>query len=318
MAEDWRKYIMVKLIDSDIRYAIYSRIAIGISGLFLLFSALTLFMTYQKAESSYKQYINQYSFFKQTGQDIDAELEKEPIVTQDGNVFSVENPLPYFKTDVCKSIYSLSSKGCISLFCEQSLMFFPIIAAFMGVIWSNTDIKHKTLRNRVLRNGKIKSHICRQISGFVILLALMFIFLLLFFIAQKAINSYFLAGFKGNISDFTYSPKKKNVFFQFIVAVSSILFYYEMGFSFGSIFKGNPIISILVCIYALFIPPLISYDITNIFSNIGNNVFEFAGAFSEATVKDTSIPIGICILTVLFATMLVLDINVIKKRSAYV
>jgi hypothetical protein len=101
------------------------------------------------------------------------------------------------------------------------------------------------------------------------------------------------------------------------LAAAVMLFYYEFGYTFGNLLRGNPISIVAVCVYVLFFPVMFAYDIANIFNNIARRVFEFVGAFTLEKVIDVSIPYGALELAGLFALMILCNIFIAKKRSAY-
>lgn len=307
---------MIRQLKADFRYAVYSKMFIGVLLLFFLTTLLSFFMNYQNACFAYESYQRDLEFYQQAGNDIEAELNAGYTILEGD---TVENPLAYHHEKLSASIYSLKPDYVIPLLCEGSLVFFPILASFFGLLWAAADLKYKTLRHRVQRSGKLASLWSRQLSG---LLVLIFLFLLTIPFAL-GIQTWFYHQFVSNIpmdsTDFLYISKiNVNYGKQLLFAAFTLTFYYEFGYTFGNLLKGNPISIVLVCLYVLFIPPLFAYDIANVMNNFARTIFEFVGAFSLTKVLDASLLWGGLELASLFAFMLFCNVILAKKRSAYV
>ena len=307
---------MIRQLKTDFRYALYSRMLVGMLIFFFLAAILSFFLNYQSACFNYESYQRNMEFYEQAGNDIAAELNMGYSIYEDG---TIENPLAYHHEMLCASLYSMESAYVISLLCESSLVFFPILASFFGMLWAAADLKHKTLRHRVQRYGKQWSLWSRQLSGFLVLLLLFLLTIPFAFGVQAWFRNQFYMAVPIDSAAFLYTSRiTVNYGKQLIFAAFVLLFYYEFGYTFGNLFKGNPISIVLVCVYVLFIPPLFAYDIANVMNNFAKNVFEFIGSFSLAGVLEASLLWGGLELAGLFALMLLCNTVLTNKRSAYV
>ena len=307
---------MIRQLKTDFRYALYSRILVGMLIFFFLAAILSFFLNYQSACFNYESYQRNMEFYEQAGNDIAAELNMGYSIYEDG---TIENPLAYHHEMLCASLYSLSPAYVISLIGESSLIFFPILASFFGMLWAAADLKHKTLRHRVQRLGKYRSLWSRQLSGFLVLLLLFLLTIPFAFGVQAWFHHQFISTYAMDSTAFAYTSEiNVNYGKQLLFAAFVLLFYYEFGYTFGNLFKGNPISIVLVCVYVLFIPPLFAYDIANVMNNFAKNVFEFIGSFSLAGVLEASLLWGGLELAGLFALMLLCNTVLTNKRSAYV
>lgn len=306
---------MLKLLKADLRYALLSKIGIGILLLMIGFTGLTYLLGYNHAVSSYDTYLHILEFTESAGEDVGKELAKDYQILEDG---VIANPLPYEHERVGTALYSLSPRYVLSLFCEQALPFFPIIASFFGVLWSAADLKSKVYRHRVLRFGQTRSLLGRQLSGFLLLLLVMLTALLLSFGMQAFTYRRLLSALEIDAAAFAYTPPIPPPYLkQLLFAAASALFYYVLGFTFGFASKGNPIVAVLVCVYTLFIPTLGAYDISNIFINAAADVFSFLGPFSAADPLPLNLPLGILMLCGIVIAMMLCNLLIAKKRSAY-
>ncbi len=289
---------------------------IGMLLFFFCTTILSFFMNYQNAYVEYESYQHTLEFYQQTESDVEAELNAGYTILESG---TIENPLAYNYEMLGASLYSMEPAYAISLLCESSLIFFPILASFFGLLWGSIEFKNRTLRHRVQRNGKMQSLWSRQLSGFLVLLFLFLLTIPFAFGVQAFFRHQFFSTYAMDSTAFAYTSEiNVNYGLQLLFAAFVLLFYYEFGYTFGNLFKGNPISIVLVCVYILFVPTLFAYDIANIMNNFARIIFEFAGAFSLISVLDVSLLWGGLELAGLFALLLLCNATVTNKRSAYV
>ncbi|MBQ7132589.1 MAG: hypothetical protein IJO29_08445 [Oscillospiraceae bacterium] len=311
---------MIRQLKVDFCYAWYSKLFIGMLSFFILTTLLTFFMSDQNVRYEYNSYIHQLEYYQQTGADIEEALNTEyEIIEDNGNSGTIKNPLSFHYEELSASLYSITSDYAFSQLCEGGLVFFPILASFFGLIWATADIKHKTLRYRVMRLGKYANLWSRQINGFIILLSFFILTIPFAFVIQSSFRNQFLTEIDIDVSTYIYASKiAVNYAKQLLFVIAILLFYYEFGYTFGNLLKGNPVSIIVLCIYLLFIPPFFSYDIANIFNNFANTIFEFVGSFSLTTVLDVPLISGALVLFGIFFAMLLCNIMITKKRSSYI
>ena len=306
---------MIRQLKADLQYAWSKKSILWMLLLFAAAAALTFFFSYQNADIAAFKYEKSVEFEQSQGRQMDSGIQKGYQILEDGTIV---NPIAYDYEKLGSALYSLSPRYAFSLYCESSMIFFPILASFFGLSWVSADLKHRTLRHRVLRAGKINSFLSKQISGLIVLLAAFALTVPLVFAIQAGFRSLFLQSFSLNVSDFQYTSKIAVSYWkQALLAAAVMLFYYEFGYTFGNLLRGNPISIVVVCVYVLFFPVMFAYDIANIFNNIARRVFEFVGAFTLEKVIDVSIPYGALELAGLFALMILCNIFIAKKRSAY-
>lgn len=307
---------MIRQLKTDLQYAWCRKTVLWMLLFFIAVSVLTSFFNYQKAKTDVQ--ILQYTieFMQEQGQQVENQIAEGYQVLENG---TIENPAAYHKEQLSGSIYSLSSQYALSQYCESSLVFFPILATFFGLTWAAADLKNKTIRHRVLRAGKINSLLSKQISGLIILLSAFVLTIPFVFVIQTAFRNSFLQNVSLNADEYQYTSLITVAYWkQVLFAVAVLLFYYELGYTFGNLLRGNPISIVAVSIYVLFIPPLFAYDIANVFNNIAKKIFEFVGAFTLVKVIDVSLISGVLELAGIFAVMILCNILIAKKRSAYV
>lgn len=311
---------MIRQWKTDLRYAWHSKLFAGMLLFFFASALLIFFMNDQQARGEYISYQHSLELYQENGSDIEAELEAGYTIIEDnGNSGTVQNPLAYHYAMLGAALYSMQPAYAVSLVCESALVFFPILASFFGLIWVSSDQKHKTLRHRVQRLGKQKSLWCKQLSGFSLLLCLLILTLPFALCIQAWFRSRFMAACPLEPSEFTYTSSiTAHYWKQLLFAVVSLAFYYEFGYTFGHLLKGNPISLVIVCVYVLFLPPLFRYDICNVFNSFANGIFEFAGPFSLTAIPEISLLWGSIELAILFVLMLLGNALLTKYRSAYV
>lgn len=306
---------MIRQLKTDLQYAWSRKILLWMFLLFIAASVLVFFLNIQNVKMNVQKYQHSMEFSQVVGEQIEEKNEEGYRVLENG---IIENPVAYYNEKLSGSIYSMSSQYALSQYCESSLVFFPILAAFFGLTWVSADLKHKTIRHRVLRAGKKNSLLCKQISGFIVLLSVFALTIPFVFIIQSVFRNSFLQSTSLNVNDYHYTSTITVVYWkQIIFAIAILLFYYEFGYTFGNLLKGNPISIVVVCVYVLFIPPLFAYDIANIFNNLAREIFEFVGTFTLNEVIEVSIFNGVLELAGLFIAMIICNIIISNTRSAY-
>ena len=290
--------------------------------LFLSVVFLTFFMNYKNAKLEAFAFQKQVEMYQKTGDDIELALQEgyEILEEASGNQGAlISNPISYHYELLNKAIFSLSNKYAFSLMCEGGLIFLPILCSYFGLIWVTSDLKNKTLRNRSLRLGKEKAFFSKQLSGLMFLLFVFLITIIASFIIQSILRSLFFQNIHIDIEKFTYTTEKgSSAVSQFFFSAFIILFYYEFGFTFGNLLKGNPVSIIIVSIYIFVIPPFFKYDIANICNNYAREIFNFSGAFHLNEIKDVSLLYGGIELIGVLMLFLICNFVITKKRSAYV
>lgn len=312
---------MMRQIKNDFRYCIFSKLLLGMAILFISTTILTFYMNYETLISEVNAYEHQIEFYQECGTDVSVALQDGYTIneSQNGKMETISNPIAYHYEMLSAGIYSISSQYAFSQLCEGGLLFFPILSSFFGLMWAAVDLKNKTLRNKVLRFGKTKNFLSRQISGYSILLLLFILTIVVSLVVQAFFRNKFYSAFSLNLPYYSYTPKiSLNIFVQFLFTSFVILFYYEFGFTFGNLMKGNPVAILIISIYVLLIPPFFKYDIANVFNNFGKEIFAFIGAYRLAQLKDIHLLIGgLELIGILFA-LIICNIIITKKRSAYV
>lgn len=314
---------MINLVRSDVKYALISKKFLGVFVLFLFFTCLTFFLSYNNAMVAYSDYTNQLQFLEKNNYNVEESLNEEfNILNQSDKDGMVENPLPYFNMLLADSLISLEPEYAVSQLLEESLIFFPIIASLFGASWVAVDYKNKTQRNRSLRYGKQCSMWSRQLSGVLILLISLIVMSFIVYGIQAVTRFFVMSSMEKtyeltSLGDAGKTGLAKYIK-QYIVAIASLLLYYEIGFTFGNLFKGSNVIAIFMCVYTLLIPPLFKYDLSNIFNFLGSKTFEFKGPFKISTLYEINVTIGILGLSAFFASLVICNYIITKKRSAYV
>lgn len=313
---------MIRQFKADFKYCIYSKLLFGMILLFLLTTVLTFYISYKKVSLEAFAFQNQVEIYQKSGDDIDAALQEKYEILEEASKNEgplISNPISYHYELLNEAIYSMSSKYTFSLLCEGGLIFFPIICSFFGLIWAASDLKYKTVRNRSLRFGKQSAFYSKQISGFLILIFLFMLIIFASFAIQAFFRNRFLTQNNIDLTLFSYTPRISISFpKQFLFMIWIILFYYEFGFTFGNIMKGNPIAIVIVCVYILLVPPFFKYDIANVCNNFANKLFAFIGAYTLNQLKEASLIIGGFELISILFLLILCNAIIAKKRSAYI
>ena len=123
---------MINLVRSDVKYALISKKFLGVFVLFLFFTCLTFFLSYNNAMVAYSDYTNQLQFLEKNNYNVEESLNEEfNILNQSDKDGMVENPLPYFNMLLADSLISLEPEYAVSQLLEESLIFFRLLLLFL-------------------------------------------------------------------------------------------------------------------------------------------------------------------------------------------
>lgn len=311
---------MIKQLKTDFRYAIYSGLGILILLLFVISTVLIFFLNDQKARSEIMVFQQTVEQVEKYGEDVEAAMQKDyEIMQSDSDSQVIRNPLAYYREELGKFIYMQKTEYTFTQFCEGIFSFLPILSAFFGFAWLSCELKHKTFRLKVLRCGKQKMIISRQLSGFLILAVILCLTIPVAYGLQAVFSSKIQSDHSSVFSSFpmvsvlTASTWKKTA-----VILFRTLFYYELGFTFCNLLNGNPISIILICIYLFFVPTLFRYDISNAFNNIASEIFAFAGAFQLKPIMELPVLCSWIELTGILIALIAVNSIWVQKKSAYI
>ncbi len=304
---------MKNLIKADICYMFMSKSIFGCFLLFGIFCFANSWMSYQYANQSFQQYSNISNYMVEAGADIETELSKEYIVHEDNNI---ENPLPFFKDQVENSLSNTAPQNVFISFAEACTLFSPIIAVLIATLLVSSDEKNKTSRLKVARNGKIQFIISKQISGIILIIAILF----LGFILTVIFNQISYTNLESNYDLTQFKIKtlnRSNMFYQIIYILFEAIIFFEIGYTISNIFHCYTILSIIVSFILFFAPPFFKYDPMNLKCYFEKNIFLFEGVIHQRTPIPISTHEAVIELLIIIISILAINSIVTTKRSAY-
>lgn len=311
------------MLKNEMRRFVKSKTFVVFLLLFTAISALNLYSNYNHAVNDYDCYKHDYESFLSEGkteEEIKAEIERGyTILLQDKSFFKsdlfLENPLPYYIEATQKDVNVFAPVNLLSLVIEPLISIAVIFVTFLASICVTDDIKNKTIRNHVLRYGKTKYILSKIVSTIMKNLLVVFITLILAYIAGHVIYSKLSTDITG--IDLTVTDlNKSNYAVQILVLIAAVIFYSVIGVFLGIIFRKSYFCLIIVLIKS-FLPFNFKYDISNVINHFMAKIYIFEGAFvhlqqtEEMSDMMHLIPVGATALMIAF--MLIF----FKKRSAY-
>lgn len=313
----------MNMLKNEMRRFVKSKAFVVFLLLFTAISALNLYANYNHAVNDYDCYKHDYESFLSEGkteEEIKAEIERGyTILLQDKSFFKsdlfLENPLPYYIEATQKDVNVFAPVNLLSLVIEPLISIAVIFVTFLASICVTDDIKNKTIRNHVLRYGKTKYILSKIVSTIMKNLLVVFITLILAYIAGHVIYSKLSTDITG--IDLTVTDlNKSNYAVQILVLIAAVIFYSVIGVFLGIIFRKSYFCLIIVLIKS-FLPFNFKYDISNVINHFMAKIYIFEGAFvhlqqtEEMSDMMHLIPVGATALMIAF--MLIF----FKKRSAY-
>lgn len=281
--------------------------------LFGVFCFTNSWMCYQYANQSIQQYDNVYNFMIEAGADIESALSSGYTIHEDG---TGENPLPYFKEQLEKSICTIHPKNVLSNFAESCTLFAPIIAILIAAILVSYDEKNKTARLKIARNGKAYFYISKQISGILILFAVLLIAFGLTIVLKLLFYNNLKSKF--DISQLTISfPKPSDNFYQIIYVILLTIIFFEIGYTICNLFHCYTVIGIVASVISFFAVPFFKYDPINLKCYFESKIFYFEGVVSKTVPIPISTTVAVIELIMIMAVLLIANHIISFKRSAF-
>lgn len=313
----------MNMLKNEMRRFVKSKVFVVFLLLFTAISALNLYANYNHAVSDYDDYKNYYESYLSDGmneEEIKAEIARGyTILSQDKSFFKselfLENALPYYIEATQKDVNVFAPVNLLSLVIEPLISIAVIFVTFLASICVTDDIKNKTIRNHVLRYGKTKYILSKIVSTIMKNLLVVFITLILAYIAGHVIYSKLSTDITG--IDLTVTDlNKSNYAVQILVLIAAVIFYSVIGVFLGIVFRKSYFCLIIVLIKS-FLPFNFKYDISNVINHFMAKIYIFEGAFvhlqqtEEMSDMMHLIPVGATALMIAF--MLIF----FKKRSSY-
>lgn len=250
---------------------------------------------------------------------IEEELKNEYIVGTYEDGGTITNPIAYYNDTISKYIYAASSEYRLSQLLESSILFFPIVFGLLGLVISTNDYKYRTIKLRTVRIDKNRLGMAKQISIAISSFIIIVISLLFAYIVGEIVYQY-LAG-KIPIKDFQLETDtlgdSSSIFFKFLFAYIIALFFAEIGYTLGILFKNMYVGMIIIFVYTFIIPNLGVYDLKNSIFYFANQIFDFYGVVSAEVSENTGFISSFIIILLAFILSFVVNNIVFKKRSSF-
>ncbi|REJ25519.1 MAG: hypothetical protein C6P37_14915 [Caldibacillus debilis] len=310
---------MKKILEQELRYGINSKIyfilVMFLCGLF----GVVLFLNYSSVTELYQEYEGLINYYEKNNLNIEEELNNEYIVETSENGGTIINPIVYYNDALSKYIYAASSEYRLSQLLESSILYFPIVFGLLGLVISTNDYKYRTIKLRTVRINKNRLGLAKQISIAISSFIIIVVSLLFAYIVGEIMYQY-LAG-KIPIKDFPIETDtfgdRSSIFLKFFFAYIIALFFAEIGYTFGILFKNMYVGIIIIFVYTFIIPNLGVYDLKNTIFYFANQIFDFYGVISADVSENTGFISSFFIILLTFILSFVVNNIVFKKRSSF-
>lgn len=313
----------MNMLKNEMRRFVKSKAFVVFLLLFTVISALNLYANYDHAVNDYDDYKYHYESYLSEGmteEEIKAEIARGyTIEEQTKTTFysskGIENPLPYYIEATQKDVNVFAPVNLLSLVIEPLISIAVIFVTFLASICVTDDIKNKTIRNHVLRYGKTKYILSKIVSTIMKNLLVVFITLILAYIAGHVIYSKLSTAITG--IDLTVTDlNKSNYAVQILVLIAAVIFYSVIGVFLGIVFRKSYFCLIIVLIKS-FLPFNFKYDISNVINHFMAKIYIFEGTFVHLQQTEKMSDMMHLILVGATALMIAFMLIFFKKRSAY-
>ena len=310
--------MLKKSIRQELLYSFHSKqITVMILFLALLFCGV-LYLNYFSATDDYDNFQKDMAFQVSSGQDIQALLNGNYSIQTDGNSVTVNNPLKYDKVTLEQALYAASPSYALNMLFESALITFPFIFTILGQLIATSDIKNKTIKIKTVRQSRFQFGVCKQFSVIIITIIVLFIALAIAFLFGLILYQMLQSQIPFNEFDIFRFVAHSSILLKILYGVGLSIFFSEIGYSLGFLFKNAYVGIIVIGVYTYIIPDLGKYDVKNSMNYLSSRIYEFYGTVSLTQLKPgTTAAISACMLVGVFAIFLCLHFLLTVKRSSF-
>lgn len=312
------------MLQKELAYQYYAKIFLILVIPLLLVSSGYIYVQYQNTQNGYQQFLKTKAEYEKLGIDVKKALESPVKVTEgalkskDGDGEIVENILRYDYEQLILSVHLIQPKQTVITTMEwMGFIAFPLAFTLYAIYISTYDIRFKTVKVKAAKRDWKAVLLAKQCSVYIVMFLASAAVLCVSYLA--GLIFYALAAKTVPVDQFAVSaPSKGNILIQFIVLLAVSFVFATIGFYFGILFRSFIAPALLYIIYALLVPVLGKFDLKNLLSNLGHEVFNFNGSFKLFTPeKVDTIPI-MFILLLFFALFSAVAYYAAHRQSKYV
>lgn len=309
---------MKKSIITELKYQYYSKILLGIILSLIIAIGISLFLSCLQVINLHNTYLEEVKFYNESNLNIENSLKEEYTFDKDveNGLTTIDNPLKYYNEGVKKFVFVTGTKYMLSHILEAGTsIFFPIAFAILGIYVATYDIKFRTIKMKAVIIGKKNVNLSKQLS---LLFSSLFIFVVvnsICFLLGYLFRLFVLSDFPFN--EFSANFITKSFIFKILYSYFLCIFFAQLGFTLGYIFKTAfiPIISVLI--YYLAIPSLGKYDLKNVLLYLHNKIFDYYGIIYTNKPYKISMFEAVVGIVLLIILSICLNYIIVSKRSSY-
>ncbi|MCM3217789.1 hypothetical protein ABER75_10910 [Niallia taxi] len=310
---------MKKYIEQEIKYGLKSKIYYTMSIFLLILFGVILYINYTAVTDSYSEYEYTLNYYQKNNLDVEEDLNAEYNVETNLEGGLISNPIAYYKNTISRNIFAASSEYRLSQLLESSFLYFPIVFGVVGLLFSTNDYRYKTIKLRTVRINKRQWGAAKQLSLAISSLVILLAALTLAYIAGEFQFRYLenkipIKEFAIDSSIYTSSSP---VLLKIIFAYGIALFFAEIGYTLGILFKNIYVGLIIVIVYTFVLPNFGTYDLKNSIFFFGNKIFDFYGVVTIELVENTKFISSFLIILFTFLISILINYILLIKRSSY-
>lgn len=309
--------MIIQSIKQELKYHFFSRNFFLFILILLSMIVITFTTNYFAIKMDYSDYYQTIQHYQEEDINIEDRLLQGYTIDDQQDGVSIENPLPYYKSQMEKNLYAMSHFYSPSQVLHVLSTLSSLIFVAIGTFIACNDYKYRTIKVKTVRMNKRTINMSKQITlmlitAILILLSVLLAYLVGFIFFQIIMHNFNMDGLTWMEMD-QKSILPVKILFTFLIAV----FYAEMGYCLGLLFKSSLIPILIFATRSMLIPTLDPLDPQNIQLFFANKVFDFYGIALESFPLEVAMIPALAVMLGIFVLAASINDVVFCKRSSF-
>lgn len=315
--------IMLRLIEREFKYLHYSKLIYTFILIIVAVNALSLWGNANMLKKQYNEYLEHIDRYRQLGYNVEELLKKEMHVKTEninGSLrVTTDNPLKYSQSEVAKYLFIVSPRYFTHNTLELiTFLLGPMIFGIFGALYAFYDYKYKVVQVKAVNYRWKDWLIAKQITSILSILVILIVGLLVTEVITLLSNHLITRGIDPNLVVYTPLDLKTSIIVKTLVSVMCNSVFSMIGFFMVVLGRSVVVPTVAIVVYNTLIPMVGKYDLKNIFSNIGHEVFEFYSfTFRLVQPIEMNTSLAIALSLGIIACLGGINLLICKSQSKY-
>ncbi|MGG4013043.1 ABC transporter permease [Bacillus smithii] len=311
-------------LNIELKYQYFSYIILILFLAILSFSLFNLFIQMSNTKENYDLFLRTIKEYKELGIDINEALNTPVDIEKsetgnEGKAEVVSNILRFDYDNVALSLNNMQPERIVTHTLEWlTFLFFPFIFTVYGIYIATYDTKYKTIKVKAVKKNWNQILLSKQLSIYMISTCIIAVVLILNYIVGTILYNHISQ--KIPVEEFQLSslPEDNNVVLQVLLSLFICFFFSTLGFYLGILFKGFIAPTIIFLVYNFIVPVLTKFDLRNMVSILGHEVFDFHSSFKLFEPIQMPTHLALISLIVFLILSSIISYLIAKKQSKFV